>query len=93
MSDYTVGGLIQADPHMRRRVACCAMQEASNAVIDIGDPEVWAEAHSWEYAVTPGWVPAWASALESGVLEIGNDPAVITDAMILSSIQPMVVGG
>jgi hypothetical protein len=92
LSEYHVGSMIQQDPNLRRRVAACAQQQASVNVVDIGDPEVWAEANSWEYAMAPGWVAKVSSAIESGVLEWGNDPAVVTDGDILSAIQPMVVG-
>jgi hypothetical protein len=35
----------------------------------------------------PGWAEAWASALASDDPLPGKDPAVITDGMILSSVQ------
>jgi hypothetical protein len=93
LSNYHVGSMIQQDANLRRRVAACAQEQATAAVVDIGDPEVWAEEHSWEYAMAPGWVAKVATAIEGGVLEWGNDPGVVSDGDILSWVQPEVVGG
>jgi hypothetical protein len=93
LSEYHVGSMIQQDPNLRKRVAACAQQEATAATVVIGDPEVWAEEHSWGYAMAPGWVGKVSTAITDGVLEWGNDPAVISDGDIRSWVQPVITGG
>ena len=93
LSSYYVGYLVQQDVSLSRRVAACAQQQATGASVDIGNPEEWAQAHSWEYAMAPGWVGKVESAIASGIIEWGQDPAVITDQDILSWTQPEVTGG
>lgn len=50
-------------------------------------PDAWARANVWWIAAAPGFADAYASALASGVERPGNDPAVISDAMILGAVQ------
>lgn len=88
LSEYYVGFLVQQDVSLKRRVAACAQQQATAASVDIGNPEEWADAHSWEYAMAPGWVAKANSAIVGGVVEWGQDPSVITDQDILSWTQP-----
>ena len=88
LSSYYVGYLVQKDVSLGRRVAAAAQQQADLAAVDIGDPEEWAAVHSWSYAMAPGWVPKVESAIVSGVVEWGQDPAVITDQDILAWVQP-----
>lgn len=49
----------------------------------------WVGQFIWDLAATPGWAPAWASAVAGGNPDPGNDEGVITDGMILSAVQPM----
>lgn len=93
LSSYYVGYLVQQDASLRRRVAACAQEQATTASVVIGDPEEWALAHSWEYAMAPGWVSKVESAIVSGVVEWGQDPSVIADGDILSWTQPAITGG
>ena len=88
LSSYYVGYLVQGDADLKNRVAACAQQQADAAVVDIGDPVAWAEAHAWEYAMAPGWVQKVESAIANGIVAWGQDPAVITDGDILSWTQP-----
>lgn len=90
LSSYYVGYLVQQDEALRVRVAACAQQQATGASVDIGNPEEWAEAHSWEYAMAPGWVGKVESAIVNGIVAWGQDPTVITDQDILSWVQPEV---
>ena len=92
LSEYYVGYLVQQDADLRRRVAACAQQQADAAVVDIGDPEVWAAENSWHYAMAPGWVAKANSAIVAGIVAWGQDPGVITDADILSWVQPEITG-
>jgi hypothetical protein len=73
---------------LQRRVAACAAQQAV-----AGDPYQWAVTNRLGWASAPGWGAAWASAVAGGVPDPGADPAVITDAMILSQVQSMVPAG
>lgn len=93
LSSYYVGSLLQQDASLGKRVAAAAQQQADAATVDIGDPEEWAAAHSWSYAMAPGWVPKVESAIVSGIVEWGQDPAVITDQDILSWVQPEITAG
>ena len=69
---------------LQRRVAACAAQQDAP-----GDPTQWALANKLDWASAPGWGAAWASAVAGGVEDPGSDPAVITDAQILSQVQAM----
>ena len=88
LSSYYVGYLIKGDADLGYRIAAAAQQQADAAVIDIGDPEVWAEEHAWSYAMAPGWVAKVESAIVNGIVAWGQDPTVITDQDILSWVQP-----
>lgn len=72
---------------LQRRVTSCAAQQHVP-----GDPEHWTVTNRYLWAAAPGWGAAWASALaahpEDGY-DPGGDPAVITDAMILTQVQAM----
>lgn len=88
---YHTQGQIADDPAMRIRVAQCA---AAEGVKDDGiDPDVWAYEWRRVWSAAPGWDEAWESALASENPAPGSDPAVITDAMILSQVQSMQAGG
>lgn len=76
------------DNSLRDRTAACA---ATEGVID-PHPTTWADQHQWQIAASPGWGDAWASAIVSEVPSPGSDAGVITDQMILSAVQPMVMG-
>lgn len=52
-------------------------------------PEQQAYAWRWQYAGQPGFGDAYAYAVETGVPNPGRDPAVITDAQILSATQAL----
>lgn len=75
---------IAADPYILRRVTAAAAQEHKTKPFD-----GWAYNFRWEIASSPGWSEAWESAVVSGVVTPGQDPAVITDGMILAAVQPL----
>jgi hypothetical protein len=95
---------IANDEHMTERMRACATQQVAlgNAPDIANDPinrpDTWA-AISWVqtnrylWASSPGWGAAWDSALAShpddATYEPGKDPAVITDAQILSTVQTL----
>lgn len=65
---------------------------AAYSIDTLADPErinpgEWATVHSWDMASQPGFGDAYASAVAGGVPNPGRDPAVISDAQILSALQ------
>ena len=84
MSYSDVAALHEDTDFGRRVVACAATEGADN-------PQTWANTNLWAVSAAPGFGDAYASALASGVERPGNDPAVITDAMILGAVQA--IGG
>lgn len=85
---YTTQAALSMDQDMRLRIAACAATQT------IGDkqPTTWADLHQWRLAASPGWDDAYAYALAAGNLHPGSDAAVITDAQILSAVQPLATG-
>ena len=69
---------------LRSRVTACAAQEGAT------DPPKWVAATIWSIPKAD-WLAAWdyAEAANPGG-DHGADPAVITDQMILSAVQPMI---
>jgi hypothetical protein len=84
---YLTQAKIAANPTMYTRVAQCATEEGQP------EPEAWASQHSRIWAASPGWDEAWEYAVNTHPDEPDYDPgadeAVITDQMILSTVQPM----
>ncbi len=68
------------------RIAACV----SNELPDVYPPE-WASAHQWQIAAAPGFAAAYSSAVAGEVPNPGRDPAVISDAQILSAVQAVLV--
>lgn len=81
---YSTIADIAADPYILRRITAAAAQERKPRPYD-----QWAYNYRWDIASSPGWAEAWESAVAAGVSSPGNDPAVITDGMILSAVQPI----
>lgn len=71
------------DSDLRRRVTACAATEG------VPDPDGWVYQNRWALSAQPGWVELYASAGTSGTGSAGRDPSVITDEMILSSVQAL----
>jgi hypothetical protein len=68
---------------LQNRVTACAATEGEQY------PPVWMSQNIWRVVAAPGWSDAWASAIAGGQTpeEAGDNPGVITDGMILSSVQ------
>jgi len=81
---YSDQALLSADIDFINRLAACAAVE-----VDLGEqqPVNWSVENVWFIAAAPGFADAYASAIASGVQRPGNDPSVISDAMILSAVQ------
>lgn len=77
---------LSRDGDFNQRLAACAQVE-----VDLADQPAleWADTHQWEVAASPGFADAYASAVASGNVRPGMDPAVISDAMILSAVQTL----
>jgi hypothetical protein len=79
---------IASSQTMFNRVAQCAAEQGE------ATPDVWTNEHRRQWAATPGWADAWASAQASHPNQSGYDPgaddAVITDGMILAQVQAMI---
>lgn len=80
---YYEQSLLAQDPDFYNRLAACASTELEGA--DQGT--VWAAEHQWDIAAAPGFADAYSSALAGNVEHPGRDPAVISDAQILSAVQ------
>lgn len=83
--NYWAIALVAADTDLQSRVTAAAAQQNAD------DPAVWAATHTWQYAAQPGWGEAYQYALDNGNETPGKDPAVITDAQILSAVQLLLV--
>jgi hypothetical protein len=88
---------IAGDTNMNERVhACAAQQQFGGADID---SDTWAWENRYLWASSPTWGEKWAYALathEGDVVDADNppyepgaDPAVITDADILATVQTL----
>lgn len=79
---YTTIHQCAGDPAFNNRVtACCAQEGADN-------PVQAADAMRWEVATATDIAAAYESAVLNENPNPGGDPAVITDQMILSVVQP-----
>jgi len=82
--------LLTQDFDFQARVTAAYATETVNA--DGENPNAWMGEHIWDIAAQPGFGDAYASAIAGSVPNPGRDPAVISDAMILSAVQA-VMGG
>lgn len=80
---YTAQAQLSNDSDFIARVAACAAVEVEH----IYQPMQWAHDHVWWISAAPGFADAYEYALLNGNENPGQDPAVITDAQILSAVQ------
>lgn len=70
------------------RVAAAAAAEGEPG------PHDWAYTHQWVLAAQPGWDTAWESAQSTMTVndnpDLGERDDVITDGMILASVQSII---
>lgn len=85
---YSTIASMAGDSALQQRMTAAAAEEHKTRPY-----EEWVQNFRWDLAATPGWAAAWESALAGGNNNPGADPAVITDGMILSAVQPMDTGG
>ena len=91
MSYWSISQM-QQHPALRSRVTACCAQEGA------AEPDTAMNDIMWQVVAEPGWGEAWdyavAAAQQAGpgeAIDPGIDPAVITDAMILSAVQTHLV--
>jgi hypothetical protein len=88
------------DQYMTERMNAATTQQKHLGSIDLGAYEsspynltAWVHDYRYLWASSPGWGAAWESALaghpDDPDYEPGKDPAVITDGMILSTVQAL----
>lgn len=85
---YSSQALLANDNDFRQRVSACAAVEVPHS----HQPLQWAIDHIWWVSASPGFADAYEYALnvDPPVDRPGNDPAVITDAQILSEVQALI---
>lgn len=75
---------------LRGRILACAAEQGKATESDGGSSlNIWVNQNIWSFATQPGWAAAWDSAEVAQNVDPGADPSVISDAMILSAVQPM----
>jgi hypothetical protein len=88
---------IASDKWMHERMMAAATQQSylGNARLIQPNAFQWVDNNRYVWASSPGWGSAWESALASHPpdtepdYEPGRDPGVITDGMILSTVQQL----
>jgi len=78
---YFSGWALSNDQDFMNRVGFCAETE--------GFGFEWGIENRMAVAAAPGFSDAYESAVVSGVPNPGRDPAVISDAQILSAVQAL----
>jgi hypothetical protein len=91
---YLAISQIATDEFMRERMRASATQQSHlGNTPQISDPLTWVDQNRYVWASSPDWGAAWDSALaahpEDPAYEPGRDPAVITDGMILGTVQAL----
>ena len=82
---YESIALCTADSVFVQRVMGCAAQEGEWA-----NPGAWMSQHIWAVASAPEIEQAYKYALDQDNPNPGGDPGVITDAVILAHVQPLI---
>jgi hypothetical protein len=80
---YATQAVMAHDVDLIQRVAACA------ATQNVNNPEAWSWDRSWKLSATPGWDAAYSYAIAVELEKPGNADNVVTDAMILSAVQPI----
>jgi hypothetical protein len=98
---YLAISAIANDEYMIERMYACATQQQHLGSIDVKMSNVaepfsaqeWVNQYKYVWASSPSWGEAWTYALETHTddpdYEPGQDEAVITDGMILSTVQAL----
>jgi hypothetical protein len=90
---YSDIAALTRDADFQARIMACYAVETLNRDDLVPTPEAWTFANLWELAAQPGFGDAYAYAIanhpDDPTYRPGNDPAVITDGMILGAVQPL----
>lgn len=78
---YYETALMAADEDLNLRITACASLERIPA------PELFVLQRKWEVVGRTDWAEAYSYAVAKQTPNPGRDAAVITDAMILASVQ------
>lgn len=81
---YKTQAMLAQDYNLQRRITACA------ATQNVANPVEWTASKMWKLSAEPGWAIKYANALAAGNVNPGDDEDVISDQMILSSVQPLV---
>jgi hypothetical protein len=84
MTYNTVADMAEDEALNRRVTAAVATEQ-------IIDPAAWLYPRMWQVAAQPGWAAAWESAVAGGITDPGANEGVITDGMILSAVQDIIL--
>jgi hypothetical protein len=86
---------IAGDEFMRERMMAASTQQSYLGSAPLIQPTVfqWVDNNRYVWAASPGWGAAWDSALaahpDDPAYEPGRDQEVITDGMILATVQEL----
>lgn len=83
---YKSISLAAQDPHLRLRIAACMAQEYNGPRHPLENTDQL----MWNICSSPGWGEAYEYAISTEVDNPGDDPAVISDGMILAAVQAIV---
>jgi hypothetical protein len=91
---YMTISTIANDQYLRERMTAAATQQAHlGSAPAITDPQQWVVDNRYVWASSPGWGEKWDSAWQTHAGDLsyqpGRDPAVITDADILATVQAL----
>jgi hypothetical protein len=95
MSDsYMTIATIAADNDMQQRMIAAATQQSHlGSAPAITEPQQWVMDNRYVWASSPGWGAKWDYARQTNWddsdYQPGRDPAVITDADILATVQAL----
>jgi hypothetical protein len=91
-SYLSISQIANDDPMVERLRASATQQSHLGNAPQITDPLTWVDLNRYVWASSPGWGAAWDSALAAhpdDPDQPGQDPAVITDGMILATVQQL----
>ena len=71
------------DQSLTLRVTACAAQENKPNF------QAWVRNNMWTIVSASDWDAAWTYAVDTNIVDPGNNEGVITDQMILSQVQPL----
>jgi hypothetical protein len=83
---YATQSTLAADQDFLSRCTACA---ATQALPEGVEPYSWVQQQRWSLAASPGFDAAYESAIVAGIGRPGWDDSVITDPMILSTVQAL----